>query len=297
MVLSLFLRCVGCVFFVLMCALPAPGGEGASAAPLAGSFVDPATAMGLVPHKAIYDVRLSSAKTGSQVVDIRGKMLFEWKPSCEGWITDHRFTLVYDYADTPAMTIDSDFSTFEGFDRQSLDFSSRRSKDGEVYEELRGKASLDPAKGEGKALYSRPEGVSFHLDRAMLFPTGHTIDLLVAAKKGNRFMRGVVFDGSDDVGPVEINAFIGKKIPSGSSTVSAVAAAARVDPSLVGVPGWVVRMAFFPNADTGALSDYELTMDFLENGIISDMEIDYADFSVSQKLVALERVKRDVCRE
>lgn len=66
---------------------------------------------------------------------------------------------------------------------------------------------------------------------------------------------------------------------------------------MIGVPGWAVRMAFFPNADTGALSDYELTMDFLENGIISDMKIDYADFSVSQKLVALEKIKSDLCRE
>ncbi|MBL8637802.1 MAG: cell envelope integrity EipB family protein [Alphaproteobacteria bacterium] len=293
---SLFPRCAGRVFWGLVCALSLLGGGAVLAGPLSGPVLDPATAVGLVPHKAIYDVRLSSAKTGSQVLDIRGKMLFEWKPSCEGWITDHRFTLVYDYADTPAMTIDSDFSTFEGFDRQSLNFSSRRSKDGEVYEELRGKANLDPVKGKGVALYSLPEGVSFDLDKAMLFPTGHTIDLLAAAKGGNRFMRGVVFDGSDEVGPVEINSFIGKKIPSGLSTVSTVAAA-KIDKSLIGVPGWAVRMAFFPNADTGALSDYELTMDFLENGIISDMKIDYADFSVSQKLVALEKIKSDLCRE
>lgn len=293
---SLFLRCAGRVFLGLVCAWSSLGGGVVFAGPLAGSLVDPATAIGLVPHKAIYDVRLSSAKTGSQVLNIRGKMLFEWKPSCEGWITDHRFTLVYDYADTPAMTIDSDFSTFEGFDRQSLNFSSRRSKDGEIYEELRGKANLDPAKGKGVALYSHPDGVKFDLDKTMLFPTGHTIDLLAAAKGGSRFMRGVVFDGSDDVGPVEINSFIGKKIPSGTSTVS-TAVAAKLDKSLIGVSGWAVRMAFFPNADTGALSDYELTMDLLENGIISDMKIDYADFSVSQKLVALEKIKGDVCRE
>ena len=139
---SPFLRCAGRVFLGLVYALSLLGGGAVLAGPLSGPVLDPATAIGLVPHKAIYDVRLSSAKTGSQVLDIRGKMLFEWKPSCEGWITDHRFTLVYDYADTPAMTIDSDFSTFEGFDRQSLNFSSRRSKDGEVYEELSGKANL-----------------------------------------------------------------------------------------------------------------------------------------------------------
>ena len=65
---------------------------------------------------------LVSAKNGSQIINIHGQMFFEWKPSCEGWITNHRFTLAYDYADSPAMTISSDFSTFEGFDGKSSQF-------------------------------------------------------------------------------------------------------------------------------------------------------------------------------
>jgi hypothetical protein len=36
-------------------------------------------------------------------------------------------------------------------------------------------------------------------------------------------------------------------------------------------------------------------MIFHENGVISDMKIDYDDFSVTQKLVALERVQGDQC--
>ena len=103
----------------------------------AAPFKDPATALGLAPHKALYDVSLVSAKNGSQIINIHGKMFFEWKPSCEGWITDHRFILAYDYADSPAMEISSDFSTFEKFDGKAMNFSSRRKKDGEVYSSVR----------------------------------------------------------------------------------------------------------------------------------------------------------------
>ena len=55
-------------------------------------------------------------------------------------------------------------------------------------------------------------------------------------------------------------------------------------------------MAFFPTLGNDVTSDYELTMAFHENGIISDMIIEYGDFSVRQKLIALEKVSADTCK-
>lgn len=271
-------------------------------AAMAAPLTDPAADLGIVPHKALYDVSLISAKNGSQIINIRGKMFFEWKPSCEGWITDHRFTLSYDYADSPPMTISSDFSTFEGFDGKSLDFSSRRKKDGEIYEELRGKARLDKADGSGAALYSIPDGLSFDLSPSITFPTAHTIALIRKAREGAKFHKTTIFDGSDEEGPVEINSFIGKKFARGEKTLFKrdsnyqPASTKAIDETLLG-GGWNVRMAFFPTLDPEASSDYELTMAFHENGIISDMIIEYGDFSVSQKLVALEKVTADSCKQ
>lgn len=113
----------------------------------------------LTPHKALYDVELVAARSGSQVINISGKMFYEWKPSCDAWITDHRFNLFYEYADSPGMTVTSDFSTYEPFDGKSFDFTSRRQRDGELYEELRGHAVMDGSgkKGGGLARYSLPE--------------------------------------------------------------------------------------------------------------------------------------------
>ncbi len=267
----------------------------------AANLADPAAAIGLVPHRALYDVNLTSAKNGSQIINIRGKMFFEWKPSCEGWITEHRFALTYEYADSPSMTIGSDFSTFESFDGKGLDFSSRRKKDGEVYEELRGKANLDQKDGSGKAVYSMPSGLTFDLTRAMVFPTTHTINLVRKARQGSGFMKTVIFDGSDDQGPVEVNSFIGKPFDKGVKSVLRNSAAFKpvtagaIDEKLLG-SGWKVQMAFFPSLASEVTSDYELTMAFHENGVISDMMIEYGDFSVSQKLVALESVKGDSCK-
>jgi hypothetical protein len=60
-------------------------------------------------------------------------------------------------------------------------------------------------------------------------------------------------------------------------------------------PAWNVRLAFFPVRGTEAISDYEMNAVIHRNGIISDMRVDYKDFSVTQKLVALERLKNTVC--
>jgi hypothetical protein len=55
-------------------------------------------------------------------------------------------------------------------------------------------------------------------------------------------------------------------------------------------------MAVFPlEGEDTATSDYEMTLVFHENSVISDMLVDYDDFSVAQKLVALEKIEPVSC--
>lgn len=245
----------------------------------------------LAPHKALYDIRLTASKSGSQVLNISGKMFFEWKASCEGWISDHRFNLLYEYADAPAMQIASNFSTFERNNGRGLDFSSRRTRDGELYQELRGRVDLD-AKGAGKAVYSHPPALTFDLPPGTLFPSSHTTALLRAIAAGKTFFNAVVFDGSDEEGPVEINAFLGAPV---NALAARPMAGPKIDSSLLNTRAWKVHMAFFPLADTKSESDYEMDMIFHENGVISDMKINYEDFSIAQTLVAVERLPAEAC--
>ena len=138
-------------------------------------------------------------------------------------------------------------------------------------------------------IYSLPENLSFHLSEQTLFPAAHTLKLIDAAQKGQKIVNETVFDGSDDKGPVEINVVIGKKTMPDLNT--------KFDKDLAGVPGWSMRMAVFPTAedDNQTISDYEMTMNLLENGVIKGMTVDYHSFSVVQKLVAIEAIKDDKC--
>lgn len=245
----------------------------------------------ILPHKALYTIKLISAKNGSQVINIGGKMYYQLQRSCDQWITDHRFALDYEYADSAPMRITSDFSTVESQDGRSFDFTSRRRRDGEIYQELRGKATLDQA-GIGKAVYTTPENLTFDMPKASYFPTQHTAELLRAAKAGKKFLAATVFDGTDEEGPVDITAVIGERV----ERPTIVQAAANVDTGLLNTPGWKIRLAFFPQKAPDGAADYELSMVLLENGVISDMSIDYEDFSVRQALTALEKLKPEDCK-
>lgn len=246
----------------------------------------------LAPHKALYDIQLVATRSGSQIINISGKMFYEWKPTCDAWITDHRFSLFYEYADAPGMKVTSDFSTFETFDGEDFNFSARRKRNNTLYQELRGKANV--ADKGGKANFTMPEDLNFELAQGAMFPMAHTVELIKKAKSSNKFFKAVVFDGSDDEGPVEINSFIGESV----NALKIVKPSEDLDMSLLNTPAWKVRMAVFPTDDDEASSDYEMSMVFHENGVISDMLVEYDDFSVTQKLVALEKLdKNQACEE
>lgn len=242
-------------------------------------------------HKALYDVTLTSARNGAQISDIQGQMFFEWNRSCDAWVTDHRSFLTYQYTDGNAARITTDFVTYESLDGTSLNFTSKRAKDGEVYEQYRG--SVDLA-GEGDAIVAYQEPT--YLDEVRLpdgayFPMNHTLTLLKKAAAGERFFHSVIFDGSDDTGPQDVNIFIGNQ--TAAPTPEGVA-----DKKLMGKKAWPLRLAFFPLADDEYLmggADYEMDLVAHDNGVVSDISIEYPDFTVHQKLTAIEPLDEPEC--
>lgn len=244
----------------------------------------------IAPHRALYKIEMVQKGSSSQVLDISGQMYFEWKPSCDdAWSTNHRFDLLYEYADTPQLRITSSFTTYESVSGESFDFNSRRRKDNEVYEELRGHAGMTP--NGGQAVFSLPADLKFDLPKGTLFPMAQTLAVLRAAHEGKKFFKATIFDGSDDEGPVEVNTFIGAPV----NALSRITPAPAIDNALMNGPARQVRLAFFPLNNPDPDSDYEMNMILQDNGVISDMRVDYKDFSVTQKLIGLEPVTPERC--
>lgn len=249
----------------------------------------PDATVSLIPHKALYDIKMVSKHSGAQIVNISGQMYYEWKETCDAWSSDHHFNLLYEYADSPAMNITSDFTAYETFDGKTLHFNSRRKQDGTLFQELRGVANIAGSSekdGAGKATYTVPAGLSFDLPEETLFPMAHTLELVKKMRSGDKFYPAVIFDGSDEEGPVAINTFIGKRI----AATEEINMTEKIDENLLESPARKMRMAFFPLANDNAESDYEMDIIFHENGIVSNMLVEYKKFSVKQTLIALEEV-------
>ncbi len=248
--------------------------------------LDRAATVGFIPHKALYEIKLSAKKSSAKVSNISGKMLYEWQPSCDAWISNHRFDMLYEYAEVPSMRITSNFSTYESFDGKELNFTSQRKRGDQVFQEIRGSIEQDENGNPNLAVYTIPEDLTFTLPEGTLFPIAHTIDVLEKLKSGAKFHNAVMFDGSDEDGPININTFIGKPI-----TYTAPEEHAQyIDKSLINGKSWSLRLAFFPLVDPETTSDYEMSVIFHENGVISDMLVEYGDFSVTQKLIAIEKL-------
>jgi hypothetical protein len=245
-------------------------------------------AVTLAPHKALYDVRMASSRNGSQIMDLRGQMYYQMHQGCDNYVSDHRFILTYEYADAQPLLVTSDFSTVETMDGRQLDFTSKRRRDGELYQELKGEAKTAPQDG-GLATYDEPADQVFELPGGTLFPIAHTKELLAAARAGQKFASKIVFDGSDDQGPVDVTAIIRP------ATALSLVAGDKVDGTLLENKAWEMKLAFFPRASAVATPEYELSMTLHENGVISRMMIDYQDFTVEQNLRALQTVPADKC--
>lgn len=250
--------------------------------------IAPISTTDIAPHKALYEIKLQSSRSGSQIANISGQMFYEWAVDCDAWSSNHRFNLLYEYTDNAPQRITSDFSTFEAFDGSHFNYTSQRKQDGKLFEEIRGSAGLDK-KGKGKATFSIPKELVYELNEGTLFPIGHTVATLEKIKQGKTFFNATIFDGSDSDGPTEVNAFIGKALEP--QTIKFEETADNLDKDLLKAPAHEVRLAFFPLNNDEATSDYEMKIILHENSVISDMMIEYDDFTVSQKLIALEPVK------
>jgi hypothetical protein len=161
-------------------------------------------------------------------------------------------------------------------------------QDGQLIEELRGSATLKPD-GSGEAIYTMPKGLEYDLPSGTYFPMGHTAQVVAAARAGKKFFSSVIFDGSDEEGPIDISTFIGKPVDVPVHYKNNP----KIDQKLLAAPARMIRLAYFPMAEPSESADYEMNVIFHENGIISDMVIEYDDFTVTQKLVALEALPRD----
>jgi len=252
--------------------------------------MQPAMAVEISPHRALYTMSLDTAKPGSGVLNATGAMVYEWGETCDGWTVQQRFRLRLMYEDADPVELSSTLVSWESKDGLRYRFNERRLKNGEADEEVKGEAKLDgPGKG-GKADFTKPDTTTLTLAPGVLFPTAHTILLINSANAGENFVSRNVFDGATLDNAGQITAVISPRIDPGSA-----ADKETVKSPLLQRPSWRVRLAFFPADSKSDEPDYELGMRLYDNGVSTDMALDYSDYVIRAKLDEIEALPKPNC--
>jgi len=254
-----------------------------------GSQAAPKPAIDIAPHRAVYQMSLASAKSGSGLVSASGALAFEWGDGCDGWTVEQRYKLTLVFSQAAEVEIVTNFATWESKDGLKYRFKVRKTKNGKAEADVAGEAHLAGAGQAGKAAFTSPEKTVMDLPAGTIFPTEHTLVLLRQALADKTLVKRVVFDGATPDGAAEVNALIGRKLAAGQ---------AGAEP-LLARPGWYMRMAYF-NIDKAAAQglgepDYEIGMELQDNGIARAIKLDYADFSIKGTLEKVELLPKPPC--
>jgi hypothetical protein len=247
----------------------------------------PAMALEVAPHRALYVMSLESAKPNSGVIGASGTLAYEWGAACDGWTIEQRYKLAMQYDDEQPVEIGSSFITWESKDGLSYRFNERKTRNGQLDEEIKGDATLKSLGGEGKAKFTKPKEQTFDLPPGSYFPTAHTLMLIRKGESGEHFVPAHVFDGSEVDGAVLVSAVIGP--------VTSKPAESDIKSLLLHRPSWKMRLAFFSDANKQERPDYELGMRLLDNGVSSEMTIDYGDYVVKATLKEIEALPKPAC--
>ncbi|MFA6280171.1 MAG: DUF1849 family protein [Bdellovibrionales bacterium] len=278
------------IAFWLSLAVPCVAQEKAGAgavAPLA-SVVAPS----VVPHKALYKMRLGKTKASNGVAAIDGMMAFDWQDTCDGWAVQQTMQLHISYAEGEASDIVSPAATWESKDGRSFEFQVKRLVGGEEDEAFRGRVKLDE-KRKGVAHYSVPmDKKDIAINGDVVFPAAHTLMILQKAQAGEKMFSQRVFDGADVEGIVDISAFIGPRLERRDEAT--IVAELKGNPLLT-EQAWPMRLAFYKPDRPDSEPDYEMAMLMQPNGIARSISIDYADFTIEGSLVKLESYPAYTC--
>jgi hypothetical protein len=251
----------------------------------------------LVPHRAVYDLSLGQTRGNSQVVGVRGRILYDFDGnSCDGYTLKFRQVSELDSGEGKVSTSDLRSTTWEGGDAKSFKFSSENFLDQNLVDSVDGHA--EHGAGATAVDLVKPEQKVLDIDAKVVFPTEHMVRIIEAARAGKTILDFPVFDGSDTGDKVyDTLTVIGGKLTSDERKHDD---AADKEPKLAGVVRWPVTISYFEKTkakeSTEQTPAYAIGFELYENGISRALTLDYNDFVVAGTLSSLELKDVKPCR-
>lgn len=235
-----------------------------------------------LPHKAVYDLRLQSSDQG-QVSNMNGFIRYDWSGDCKGWLTKNELEMSVGYADGGIHDFALGFSTWESRDGTLFRFAVHETGADAVQNSFVGKAMRQ---GEGAGVrieLSQPEVSQKELGAA-IFPTEFLSEIIVAAKEGKNTLFLPVFDGTGDLEVFNVSVAI---VPAENT--------ADRSPELLNSRSWRVFLAYYEQLGDNTLPIQEQSLLLYENGVVTEILLDFGEFSVSGEMIRFEEIPTAVC--
>jgi hypothetical protein len=231
----------------------------------------------LVPHRAVYDLKLASARGNKPVESVRGRILYDFSGSaCEGYALQFRQVSQIDAGEGAVMTTDLRATTWEDAAAKIFRFNSQNYIDQKLKTSVDGRAERTGVR-VGVNL-NKPAVKKFGLDQnGIFFPTDHMRRIILAARAGQTLLEGPVLEGSDNGDRIyDTLSVIGAPIDPQKKPDDAGAK----DEVLLNMRRWPVSISYFerandkPNKPGEQTPIYSIRFELYENGISRALALD-----------------------
>jgi EipB-like len=253
-----------------------------TAAPLLGNVI--------APHRAIYDIGLARTEEGSGVTSAAGRMVFEITgSSCAGYTMRQRMVVNIADGDGNPGLLDFRIATFESGDGGIYSFDSETKLNEQVVEAVAGEARRHG--GQIEINLKQPAEKTVSLDGSALFPSQHMQAIIDAAQADHNFLSVDIYEGAGT----------GEASDEATAAIGASARGGRQGPLTGDVRHWPVSVGYFgePAVEADKLGEelpsYQMSFTLYENGITSDLVMDYGDYALSGALQDVEPLADQDC--
>ncbi len=248
----------------------------------------------LVSHRAVYNLALAATGAGSNVTDIRGRLVYDFQGSaCQGFTLNTRLvTEVFDREGKPSVS-DIRSESWEDASGEHFRFSTSQYADGKLSESTKGSARR-PNRDTVIVRLEKPQRSYLTLTGKILFPTQHSLNLLRSALAGQTRLQADIYDGSEKGTKVyETSSVIGAPLElSANSQLPSIKNSAILD----NIPSWPVVVSYYeqgPKKD--GLPSYEISFRMYGNGVSRKLKLDYGTFSLDGELSSVEFLETKPC--
>jgi EipB-like len=148
----------------------------------------------LVPHRAVYDLKLSQTRGRRPMQAVRGRILYDFSGNaCEGYALRFRQISELDSGEGKAVLSDMRATSWEEGKGKSLRFNSQSYLNDQLREAVDGFAERS-TDSLGVHL-TKPASRAFDLASNLVFPTEHVRRIIAAAREGTTLLEAALYDG------------------------------------------------------------------------------------------------------